>query len=409
MSNFTQYYNKSQWLLITVVSLGYFCDVYDILLFSAVRRPSLMAIGVPAEQMADVGLTLLNWQLVGMLIGGIFWGVLADKKGRRAVLFASILAYSIATFSNAFVTSVEAYKWFRFIAGFGLAGELGIGVTMITEVIPKEKRSYAVSILASFGMLGGILAALVAAKMPWQTSYMVGGGMGILLLLFRLSVADSPMFKKIYASSIGKGNLFQLFGKRELIKKYMLCIAIGAPTYVFAGTFITLSPEFGLKLGLAKAPSAAMALLYFYIFLTVFDALSGILSKKLKSRKKALNIFLVLQILAVIAYLFVPVKSETDFYFRCGLIGASMGYWTVLCVNAAEQFGINLRSTVATSVPNWSRSFQVPFSFLFKSLSVSLGIIGAGAIVAIASVVLAIVAVYFLPERFEADADYIES
>lgn len=289
MSNFSKYYTRPQWLLITVVSLGYFCDVYDILLFSAVRRPSLMAIGVPAEQMADVGLTLLNWQLVGMLLGGIFWGVLADKKGRRTVLFASILAYSIATFCNGFVSSVETYKWFRFIAGFGLAGELGIGVTLITEVIPKEKRSYAVSILASFGMLGGILAALVAAKMPWQTSYMVGGGMGVLLLLFRLSVADSPMFKKIYASSIGKGNLLQLFGKRELIKKYILCIAIGAPTYVFAGTFITLSPEFGLKLGLTKAPSAALALLYFYIFLTIFDALSGILSKKLQSRKKALN------------------------------------------------------------------------------------------------------------------------
>ena len=409
MSKFLKLFTKSEWLLISVVSLGYFCDVYDILLFSAVRRPSLMAIGVPAEQLANVGLTLLNWQLVGMLVGGIFWGVLADKKGRRSVLFASIIAYSVATFCNAFVTSVESYQWLRFISGFGLAGELGIGVTMITEVIAKEKRSYAVSILASFGMLGGVLAALVAVKMPWQTSYMVGGGMGILLLIFRLSVADSPMFKKIYASSIGKGNLLQLFGKRELLKKYLLCIAIGAPTYVFAGTFITLSPEYGIKLGLTKPPSAAIALLYFYICLTVFDALSGLLSKKLKSRKKALNIFLGLQIVAVVVYLFLPLKSETDFYLRCGLIGASLGYWTVLCVNAAEQFGINLRSTVATSVPNWSRSFQVPFSFIFKPLAVSLGIIGAGAIVGIASVLIAIIAVFFLPERFEADADYVES
>lgn len=401
-------FNKTEWLIVIIVSLGYFVDVYDILLFSAVRRASLTALGVVDADLANLGLSLLNWQLLGMLLGGLIWGIVADKKGRRSVLFGSIIAYSVATFCNAFVTSVDMYKAMRFIAGFGLAGELGVGIALVTEVVEKTKRTYATTIVATFGMLGGVLAAFIAGKMHWQTSYIVGGVMGVVLLLFRFSVADSELFKKVYQSSVGKGSLLQLFGKPLLLKRYLLCILVGAPTYVFAGTFITLSPEFGKIFGLETAPSAATALIYFYISLTVFDAISGVLSKAMKSRKKVLNIFLLLQILAVVVYLFVPVKSEFDFYLRCGLIGASLGYWTVLITNAAEQFGTNLRATVSTSVPNFARGIQIPFSFLYKSLVVSMGIVYAGAIVGIASVVIGLVAVYFLQDKFENDADYVE-
>ncbi|AYQ31027.1 MFS transporter [Runella sp. SP2] len=402
-------FSKPEWLLVIVTSLGYFCDVYDILLFSAVRKASLIAIGVPETELANVGLSLLNWQLAGMLVGGLFWGVFADKRGRMVVLFGSIIAYSVATFANAFVSSVGMYAVMRFVAGVGLAGELGVGVTLISEVLEKHKRSYGVAILASFGMLGGVVAALVASKMTWQTSYMVGGVMGLALLLFRVSVADSEMFKKVYASSIGKGNILQLLGNKSLLVKYILCVLVGAPTYVFAGTFITLAPEFGTKLGLSEPPSAATALLYFYVCLTIFDGISGLLSKKLQSRKKTLYIFLALQIFAVIAYLFIPFETANGFYIRCGLIGAAMGYWTIVCVNAAEQFGINLRATVATSVPNFARGLQIPFSFLYKSLAVSLGIIKAGAFVSIASVLVALVAVFLLKERFENDLDFVEN
>ena len=223
-------FSKPEWLLVIVTSLGYFCDVYDILLFSAVRKASLIAIGVPETELANVGLSLLNWQLAGMLVGGLLWGVFADKRGRMVVLFGSIIAYSVATFANAFVSSVGMYAVMRFVAGVGLAGELGVGVTLISEVLEKHKRSYGVAILASFGMLGGVVAALVASKMTWQTSYMVGGVMGLALLLFRVSVADSEMFKKVYASSIGKGNILQLLGNKSLLVKYILCVLVGAPT-----------------------------------------------------------------------------------------------------------------------------------------------------------------------------------
>lgn len=402
-------FSKTEWLLVIIVSLGYFVDVYDILLFSAVRRASLTALGVADADLANIGLSLLNWQLLGMLVGGLIWGIIADKKGRRSVLFGSIIAYSIATLCNAFVTSVDMYKVMRFVAGFGLAGELGVGIALITEVVEKSRRTYATTIVASFGMLGGVLAAFIAAKMHWQTSYIVGGVMGLVLLIFRFSISDSELFKKAYASSVGKGNILQLFGKPKLLKRYLLCVLVGAPTYVFAGTFITLAPEFGKTFGLETPISAATALIYFYISLTVFDGISGLLSKAMASRKKVLNIFLLLQILAVVIYLFVPVKSEFDFYLRCGLIGASLGYWTVLITNAAEQFGTNLRATVSTSVPNFARGLQIPFSFLYKSLVVSFGIVHAGAIVGIGSVAVGLIAVYFLQDKFENNADYVET
>lgn len=401
-------FNKSEWLVVIIVSLGYFVDVYDILLFSAVRRPSLIAIGVADADLANIGLSLLNWQLFGMLVGGLVWGIIADKKGRRSVLFGSIIAYSVATFCNAFVSSVDMYKAMRFIAGFGLAGELGVGIALVTEVVGKAKRTYATTIVATFGMLGGVLAAFIAAKMHWQTSYFVGGVMGIALLVFRFTIADSELFKKVYTSSVGKGNLLQLFGRPQQLKKYLFCILVGAPTYVFAGIFITLSPEFGKAFGLQTPPSAATALIYFYISLTLFDALSGLLSKALRSRKKVLNIFLLLQMLSIFVYLFIPIKSELDFYIRCGLIGASLGYWTVLITNAAEQFGTNLRATVSTSVPNFARGLQIPFSFLFKGLAVSMGIVYAGAVVGVSSVIVGMLAVFFLKDKFENDADYVE-
>jgi MFS family permease len=402
-------FTKQEWIIVLFVALGYFVDVYDILLFSAVRKPSLTDIGVADLDQANIGLTLLNWQLFGMLVGGLAWGVWGDKKGRRAVLFGSIIMYSLATFGNAFVTSVEMYKVMRFVAGFGLAGELGAGIALITESVDRNRRTYATTIVASAGMLGGVTAALVASKMHWQTSYIVGGVMGIVLLIFRLSVSDSELFKKVYNSSIGKGNLLQLFGKKKLLTRYLLCILVGAPSYVLAGTFITLAPEFGQKLGLTTKPSGATALLYFYVALTTFDALSGLLSKYLKSRKKALYIFFGFQFISVILYLFVPVQSLSDFYLRCGLIGGSLGFWTIVVTNAAEQFGTNLRATVSTSVPNFARGLQIPFSFLYKSLAVSLGsIIYAGATVAILSVLVGVVAVVFLKDKFENSADYIE-
>lgn len=409
--NSTQYFrfSRPEWLAILAVALGYFVDVYDILLFSAVRKASLLAIGVAETDLANVGLNLLNWQLLGMLLGGMLWGVLADKLGRRAVLFASIFVYSVANLANAYVDSVSIYTLLRFISGVGLAGELGAGIALLSENIAREKRTIATTIVATFGMLGGVTAALVASKTGWQSSYLIGGGMGVALLLFRFAVADSIIFKSL-SGNVRKGSLSQLFTQPSLLKKYLLCILVGTPVYVFAGIFITLSPEFGKQLGLQQAPSAATALIYFYVALTLFDAIAGIMSKWLRSRKKVLLFFLGLQLIAMLVYLFVPLASETDFYWRCGLLGASLGYWSVLVTNAAEQFGTNLRGTVSTSVPNWVRGISIPISmYLFKPLAAQWGIVAAGAIAGFFALALGLIAALLLKDQFENDADFVEN
>lgn len=401
-------FTKKEVILIVAVAFGYFVDVYDILLFSAVRKPSLQALGVTDSNLADVGLTLLNWQLFGMILGGILWGVYGDKKGRKKALFGSILFYSCATFLNAYVTNIDTYKIVRFIAGFGLAGELGAGITLITENVEKNRRTIGTTIVATFGMLGGVIAALVASKINWQISYMIGGGMGFVLLIFRIAVSDSILFDNVKEQKIKRGNFFGIFQNAALFKKYIWSILVGAPTYVFAGLFITLSPEFSIHLGLSEPASAAIALIYFYICLTIFDGISGLLSKYLKSRRKAIIYFLIFQTLAVILYLYVPCSTLNGFYIRCGIIGASLGYWTVLITNAAEQFGTNLRATVATSVPNFARGLQIPLSFVYKSLLPGLGIIHSSAIVSLGAVLIAFLAINQLKDNFENNANFVE-
>lgn len=402
-------FSKNELLTISVVALGYFVDVYDILLFSIVRTASLKSIGiVDPQQITDTGLSLLNWQLLGMLFGGLIWGIIADKKGRRSVLFASIILYSIATFGNAFVHNVNQYVIMRFLAGFGLSGELGVGIALVSEVVRKHLRTFATTIVASFGMLGGVAAALVAAKMNWQISYMVGGCMGIVLLLFRFKVSDSILFNKTKQNNLSRGNFSKILLTKPLLKKYIFSMLIGAPTYVFAGLFITLSPEYGKALGLSNTPSAGTAVIYFYILLTLSDAFSGLLSKYLKSRKKVLNLFIIIQLLTVVVFLYVPLLSMTDFYLRCGLVGASLGFWTIFVTNAAEQFGTNLRATVSSSVPNFARAIAIPFILLFKEIKPTIGIITGGTIVTFLAIIIALISINMLNDKFESELDYFE-
>lgn len=396
-------------LTIAIVALGYFVDVYDILLFSIVRTKSLNGIGITDHtQITDIGLSLLNWQLLGMLIGGVVWGIVADKLGRKSALFSSIILYSISTFGNAFVTNVDQYIAMRFIAGFGLSGELGVGIALISETVDRNLRTIATTIVASFGMLGGVVAAFVAGKMNWQTSYMVGGGMGLALIFFRFYVRDSFLFTEKNDNSGSKGNFLKIFTTWDRFKRYSLSMLVGAPTYVFAGLFITLSPEYGTALGLKEAPSAGTAVIYFYIFLTIFDMISGVISKLLKSRKKVLFIFLTLQLLTVVVFLYVPVSTLSDFYLRCGMVGASLGFWTIVVTNAAEQFGTNIRATVSSSIPNFARGLAIPFIACFKSLKPDMGIITAGASVAVFSIMIAFVAVIMLKDNFENDLNFLE-
>ncbi|HEX8041573.1 MAG TPA: MFS transporter [Chryseosolibacter sp.] len=351
---------------VVVAALGYFVDIYDLLLFSIVRRPSLISLGVPEGDLLGEGEFLLRAQMTGLLIGGIIWGIMGDKKGRLSVLFGSILLYSIANIANGFVSTVGQYAALRFIAGIGLAGELGAGITLVSEILPSRLRGYATTLIASVGITGAILANFVARIFDWQVAFFIGGGLGLLLLLARISVFESGMFLKIKESKVQRGNFFQLFRTRSMLTRYLGCILIGLPIWYVAGILITFSPELARAIHVEGTILAGDAVMFCYIGLAAGDFSSGFISQKIGSRKKVVSGYLLLTLLSIVFYLYLPVKSPGFFYGVCILLGFAIGYWALFVTIAAEQFGTNLRSTVATTVPNFIRGTVVPLTFMFE-------------------------------------------
>lgn len=355
-------------LPVIVAALGYFVDIYDLLLFSIVRRSSLISLGVPEDELFTQGEFLLQAQMSGLLIGGIIWGIMGDKRGRLSVLFGSILLYSLANIANGFVTTVPQYALLRFVAGIGLAGELGAGITLVSEILPARIRGYATTIIATVGITGAILANFVARIFDWQVAYFIGGGLGLLLLLARISVFESGMFLQLKKSAVQRGNFFQLFRKKSTLSRYLGCILIGLPIWYVAGILITFSPEFAQALNISGTIIAGDAVMFSYMGLAVGDFSSGFISQKVGSRKKVVAACILLTMVMVVFYLYMPVKTTPFFYVVCFLLGIAIGYWAIFVTIAAEQFGTNLRSTVATTVPNFIRGTVVPLTLLFQFL-----------------------------------------
>jgi MFS transporter, putative metabolite:H+ symporter len=396
-------------LAILVAALGYFVDIYDLLLFSIVRIKSLIAIGVPEGQALDSGVFLLNMQMGGMLIGGILWGILGDKKGRLSVLFGSIFLYSVANIANGFVNDITTYSFLRLIAGIGLAGELGAGITLVSEIMPKEKRGIGTTIIATIGVLGAVLAAIIAKQFEWRTCYFIGGGMGIALLLLRIGVYESGMFNHVKTQAISRGNFFSLFATRKKAFKYVRVILIGLSTWYVVGILITFSPEFGKAFGMTVLPSSGDAVMYCYIGLSAGDLASGLLSQFIKSRKKVMAIFLGLSVVCTILYFTVAGSSLGTFYAICGLLGFSVGFWAIFVTIASEQFGTNIRATVTTTTPNFVRGALVPIAWLFTFLKEPMGITGSGITVGVLVLTIACISLIELEETFGKDLHYVES
>jgi len=399
---------KSVSVIVIVAALGYFVDIYDLILFSIVRVASLKGLGIVDDAgLKDTGLLLLNIQMAGMLLGGILWGILGDKKGRISVLFGSIIMYSVANILNGMVQDVNQYAVLRFIAGIGLAGELGAGITLVSEVMGKESRGYGTTIVASVGILGAVAAALVADYFEWRTAYYVGGGLGLILLFLRIGVYESGMFKNIQKESIGRGQFQHLFTDWKRFKKYVKCILIGSPLWLVVGILMTFSDAFAKQLGVAGvAPSKSV--MFCYIGLAAGDFLSGFLSHYFKSSKKIIFYFILATNILMVIYLFFNSYGTFYFYTICLLLGVSCGYWAVFVTNASEQFGTNLRATVTTSVPNFVRGSLVPLTLLFQLLNPSVGIINSAAIVAAISLVFAYISAIRLEETYGKDLDYVE-
>jgi MFS family permease len=393
---------------VIIAALGYFVDIYDLLLFSIVRIPSLESLGVPKAEQFDQGEFLLRVQMTGLLVGGIIWGIMGDKKGRLSVLFGSILLYSLANIGNGFVTTVSQYAWLRFIAGIGLAGELGAGITLVSEVLPARLRGYGTTLVASVGLLGAVLANFVAKVFDWQVSYFIGGGLGLLLLIARVSVFESGMFLEMKQHGVQRGNFFQLFATRERFGRFINCILIGLPIWFTIGILVTFSPEFATQLGFTEAIAAGDAVMFAYLGLVGGDLSSGLLSQWVRSRRKVVFFYILLTFCFVLLYLYAPVKTSGFFYLTCFCLGFGVGYWALFVTIAAEQFGTNLRSTVATTVPNFIRGTVVPLTLAFKYLRDQWGIVNGALVVGGITVVIALLSLHFLKETFGKELNFVE-
>lgn len=395
---------------VIVSALGYFVDIYDLVLFSIVRVPSLLAIGVPEDRVLEVGVFLLNTQMVGMLVGGVLWGIVGDKKGRVSVLFGSILMYSVANLLNAFVTDIPQYAILRFIAGIGLAGELGAAITLVSEVLPKEIRGLGTTIVATVGVSGAVLAGVIGDLFSWSTAYLVGGSLGILLLLLRMSTMESLMFNESKNKARKHGDFIMLFTSRERFKRYIAAILYGTPIWFVIGILITFAPELARELGATEPILAGRAILFAYVGLTIGDLVSGLLCQVWQSRKKVLYLFLTLTAVGILAYTQLHNLDSVQFYGVCIFLGFAIGYWAVFVSAAAEQFGTNLRATVTTTTPNFVRGAVVPLTLAFQYLHSAMGftLVTSALIVGTATLAIAFYALSISRETFARDLNFVE-
>lgn len=397
-------------LPVIVCALGYFVDVYDIVIFSAVRMASLRAIGVPESELFDVGAWLLNVQMAGMLAGGLLWGVIGDRRGRVMALFGSILLYSVATLLNAFVETVDQYAALRFLSGLGLAGEIGGAVTLISEILPKGSRAYGVAIFGAIGLSGGVVSGFVASHAEWQTAYLIGGIMGLALLALRWRVLDSTLFAKtLAAEGIERGSVRMLLWPPRRALVYLACILIGVPVYYSVVIFMVFAPELGKALEAAAPLSAATVVMCLYAGIPLGDLACGILSQKIGSRRKAIASFMALHALLACIYLFSPPGMPASWYYGLSLtIGFFGGYAIVLVGLSAEHFGTNLRATVSTSVLNFVRAATIPITAGYAALKGFLPLGESALIVGIVCYALAFAGLWLVEETCDRDLDYFE-
>ncbi len=409
LSHKLDFLDKGTVFTLLVAALGYFVDAFDLILFGVVRIPSLKSIGVADSDTLSTGLLLINMQMAGLLVGGFLWGVLGDKFGRLSVLLGSILLYSIATLANAFVDSVLSYVGLRFLAGIGLAGELGVGITLVSELLPRQYRGLGSAFIGTIGMLGAVMAGFIGESFDWRMAYMIGGCMGFALLFMRVGLKESGLYLTVAQNThVPRGSFVSLFSNLSLLRRYIAVIFVPLPLLTMIWILVAFTPEFARNFGASVPLQAGKAIIFCYIGLTIGDALSGLLSQLLKSRRKAIAFFLLLLTAGCAAHLVCRPATAQLYYASCLLMGLAGGYWIVAIQLAAEQFGTNIRATATTSVPTVARALIIPATMGFKALSPLVGVVSSWAIIMLVALGLSVLGLLSLKESFHRDLDYVE-
>lgn len=399
-------------IAVIVAALGYFVDIYDLLLFTIVKRASMLGVGSTDLTMLSDSTKVINWQMTGLLIGGIVWGVLGDRKGRLSVLFGSIILYSVANFLTGFIHTVDQYAICRFVAGLGLAGELGAGITLVSELMPKEKRGIGTSMVAGIGLSGAVVAYFTyQLTRDWRLCYKIGGCLGIVLLILRISVAESGMFLQAKKSDVSRGNFFMFFNDADRFRKYVMAILIGLPTWYVIGILVNQSDRFAKAMFGSTTLDSGRSIMFAYAAISLGDIVVGFVCQFFKSRKKGLLLYYAICILSLILFFSRFNHSDTSMYLICSLLGFSTGFWAIFVTMAAEQFGTNLRATAATTVPNMVRGALPLVNMLFLDLfqrSWGWSLIKSGMITGILVMIIGLIAFYFTDETYHKDLNYIE-
>lgn len=399
-------------LPVIVAALGYFVDIYDLLLFTIVKKPSMLGVGATDATLLADSTRVINWQMIGLLLGGILWGVLGDKKGRLKVLFGSIILYSIANFATGFVQTVDQYATCRFIGGLGLAGELGAGITLVSELLPKNKRGIGTSLVAGIGLSGAIFAYFTYQyTLDWRLCYKIGGCLGIALLLLRVSVAESGMFKEIKTQQVARGNFFMLFNNGPRFKKYICAILIGLPTWYVIGILVNQSDRFGKAMFGSTTIDSGRSIMFAYAAIAVGDMFVGLVSQWFQSRKKALLLYYGLCIVSLVLFFSSYNHSDSSMYTICALLGFSTGFWAIFITMGAEQFGTNLRATAATTIPNMVRGALPLINIMFLDVfqkSWGWTLVKSGIITGVVVMTVTLIAYYFTEDTFHKDLNYTE-
>ena len=395
-------------LAIVVSAMGFFVDLYDIMALAAIGETSLRSINVAEASIKSELNFLQSMQMFGMLIGGFLWGMVGDKYGRLKVLFGSIILYSAFTLLNAFVDTAGQYATCRFLAGLGLAGELGAGITLVSEQMKKHQRGLGPAIIAGFGVLGAIVAVIIGKNYDWKTVYIVGGTLGFMLLILRIGVVESGLFKISKHSKASKGNFLIILKNKSHLKKFFCILLAGIPGWFVNGVMMQFSNYISKSMGMNPLPDKGTVIIYFFIALSLGDVLGGLVSQWLKSRKKSIYIFLNIHLLMLILFFTVAKNSALLYYIIFAGLGLSVGFVIQLFTLAAENFGTNIRTLVTSSGLNLVRGWVIPFGALFTLMTGSYNIVEwkAAAVIAFSVCIVAMLALSQLDETFHNDLEF---